>query len=52
MNKYLNLEEKFTLILDDPLGYSFIWDDLKHNDNILIETYKRTPEQDEEYGIN
>jgi len=52
MNKYLNLEDKFTLILDDPLGYSFIWDDLTQTDNIKIETYTRTPEQDDEYGIN
>jgi len=38
LNQMYNGEKKFTLVLDDPLGYTFVWcDDIKKYDINIIE---------------
>lgn len=39
------------MILDDPLGYSFIWREDLSGLNVVIEEYERTEEQDDDFGI-
>lgn len=39
------------MILDDPLGYSFIWREDISGLNVAIEEYERTEEQDDDFGI-
>ena len=48
-----NGEEPFTFVLDDPLANCFIYNPYAPNDDpkILIETYERTPEQNDDLGI-
>lgn len=42
---------KFTLILDDPLGYSFIWKEDLDGYDVRVDEYVRTEEQDDDFGI-
>ena len=46
--------EKFTLILDDPLSNCFIYNPNAPNDDPQIEVtvYERTKEQDDDLGIS
>lgn len=48
-----DLQSKFTLIIDDPLDNSFIQNPYYPQDDprIKAETYKRTDEQDDEFGL-
>ncbi|KAH9605042.1 hypothetical protein KSS87_003136 [Heliosperma pusillum] len=55
MNKLLELEEPWTLIIDDALANSFvspITDDLKDDTQLTSEEYERSWEQNEEFGLN
>ena len=44
----------FTFVLDDPLGNSFVWTDMGEgkDEQLLVEKYERTWEQNEELGLN
>jgi zinc finger protein len=44
----------FTLILDDPLAASYLQNPYapEENPQMTIETYERTEEQNEDYGLN
>ncbi|KAK9065074.1 hypothetical protein SSX86_016457 [Deinandra increscens subsp. villosa] len=53
--KLLNIEEPWTLILDDPLANSFIapaTDDIKDDSQLTFDEYERSWEQNEELGLN
>ncbi|KAF5798192.1 putative Zinc finger, ZPR1-type, ZPR1, A/B domain, ZPR1, zinc finger domain-containing protein [Helianthus annuus] len=53
--KLLNIEEPWTLILDDALANSFIapaTDDIKDDRQLTFEEYERSWEQNEELGLN
>nr|XP_043634393.1 zinc finger protein ZPR1-like [Erigeron canadensis] len=53
--KLLSLEEPWTLIMDDALANSFIapaCDDIKDDQQLTIEEYERSWEQNEELGLN
>ncbi|KAK1423671.1 hypothetical protein QVD17_18978 [Tagetes erecta] len=53
--KLLNIEEPWTLILDDALANSFIapaTDDIKDDHQLSFEEYERSWEQNEELGLN
>uniref|UniRef100_A0A2P2L4Q3 Zinc finger ZPR1-type domain-containing protein n=1 Tax=Rhizophora mucronata TaxID=61149 RepID=A0A2P2L4Q3_RHIMU len=55
LNKLLNIEEPWTLILDDALANSFIapaTDDIKDDCQLTFEEYERSWEQNEELGLN
>ncbi|XP_061351546.1 uncharacterized protein LOC133296557 [Gastrolobium bilobum] len=55
LNKLLSLEEPWTLILDDALANSFVAPvtaDLKDDNQLRIEEYERSWEQNEELGLN
>ncbi|KAJ9172934.1 hypothetical protein P3X46_016121 [Hevea brasiliensis] len=55
LTKLLNVEEPWTLILDDGLANSFIapaTDDIKDDHQLLFEEYGRSWEQNEELGLN
>ncbi|GAA0170558.1 hypothetical protein LIER_24789 [Lithospermum erythrorhizon] len=55
LNKLLNLEEPWTLIIDDALANSFIApaaDDIKDDIQLTFEEYNRSWEQNEELGLN
>lgn len=48
-------ERKITLILDDPVGNSYVQaltDDGNPDDRLTIERYTRSFEQNEELGLN
>ena len=44
----------FTFVLDDPLGNSFVWTELGEgkDEQLQVERYERTWEQNEELGLN
>ena len=44
----------FTFVLDDPLGNSFVWSELAEgqDEQLTVERYERTFEQNEELGLN
>ena len=44
----------FTFVLDDPLGNSFVWTELGEgkDEQLTVERYERTWEQNEELGLN
>lgn len=53
--KLLNLEEHWTLILDDALANSFVapaTDDIGEDNQLTFEEYERSWEQNEELGLN
>lgn len=53
--KILELEEPWTLILDDALASSFVspvTDDMKDDKQLVVEEYERSWEQNEELGLN
>ncbi|XP_071702184.1 uncharacterized protein [Rutidosis leptorrhynchoides] len=53
--KLLNIEEPWTLILDDALANSFIapaTDDIKDDSQLTFDEYERSWEQNEELGLN
>ncbi|XP_021754038.1 zinc finger protein ZPR1-like [Chenopodium quinoa] len=55
LNKLLSLKEPWTLIIDDALANSFVapaTDDFENDDQLKIEDYERTVEQNEEFGLN
>ncbi|CAK7338793.1 unnamed protein product [Dovyalis caffra] len=55
LNKLLNVEEPWTLILDDALANSFVapaTDDIKDDHQLSFEEYERSWEQNEELGLN
>ncbi|GMN60250.1 hypothetical protein TIFTF001_029341 [Ficus carica] len=55
LSKLLNLEEPWTLILDDALANSFVapvTDDIKDDHQLMFEEYERSWEQNEELGLN
>ncbi|XP_074273601.1 uncharacterized protein LOC141597146 [Silene latifolia] len=55
MNKLLEVEEPWTLIIDDALANSFvspITDDIKDDTQLTSEEYERSWEQNEEFGLN
>ncbi|XP_021735966.1 zinc finger protein ZPR1-like [Chenopodium quinoa] len=55
LNKLLSLKEPWTLIIDDALANSFVapaTDDFVNDDQLKIEDYERTVEQNEEFGLN
>ncbi|XP_010435563.1 PREDICTED: zinc finger protein ZPR1-like [Camelina sativa] len=55
LTKLLNLEQRWTLILDDELANSFIspvTDDIKDDHQLTFEEYERSWEQNEELGLN
>ncbi|KAM7500362.1 hypothetical protein LguiA_024776 [Lonicera macranthoides] len=55
LKKLLNVEEPWTLILDDALANSFVapaTDDIKDDHQLRFEEYERTWEQNEELGLN
>ncbi|KAJ7000237.1 Zinc finger protein [Populus alba x Populus x berolinensis] len=55
LNKLLNVEEPWTLILDDALANSFIapaTDNIKDDHQLSYEEYERSWEQNEELGLN
>ncbi|XP_076935701.1 zinc finger chaperone ZPR1-like [Bidens hawaiensis] len=55
LNKLLNIEEPWTLILDDALANSFIapaTDDIKDDRQLTFDEYERSWEQNEELGLN
>lgn len=55
LSKLLSLEEPWTLILDDALSNSFVapaTDDFENDNQLKIEEYERSWEQNEEFGIN
>ena len=49
-----NVEEPFTLIIDDPLSNSYVQNIFypEPDPQLEIETYERTFEQNEEWGLN
>ncbi|KAL0219745.1 hypothetical protein P9112_005398 [Eukaryota sp. TZLM1-RC] len=54
MENLLNLEKPFTIILDDPVGNSYIQatdDDVSKDEGLSVEEYERTASQNEELGI-
>uniref|UniRef100_A0A6N2N8V1 Zinc finger ZPR1-type domain-containing protein n=1 Tax=Salix viminalis TaxID=40686 RepID=A0A6N2N8V1_SALVM len=55
LKKLVNVEEPWTLILDDALANSFIapaTDDIKDDHQLSFEEYERSWEQNEELGLN
>nr|GEW33181.1 zinc finger protein ZPR1-like isoform X1 [Tanacetum cinerariifolium] len=53
--KLMNIEEPWTLILDDALANSFIapvTDDIKDDRQLIFDEYERSWEQNEELGLN
>lgn len=54
LTRLLELNEPFTLIIDDPLSNSFIFliGDIEKDTNLIKEEYERTFEQNEDFGIN
>lgn len=55
LNKLLSLKEPWTLVIDDALANSFVapvTDDIKSDNQLIIEEYERTWEQNEEFGLN
>uniref|UniRef100_A0A2K1R651 ZPR1 jelly-roll domain-containing protein n=1 Tax=Populus trichocarpa TaxID=3694 RepID=A0A2K1R651_POPTR len=55
MFQLLNVEEPWTLILDDALANSFIapaTDNIKDDHQLSYEEYERSWEQNEELGLN
>lgn len=53
--KLLNVDEPWTLILDDALANSFVapvTDDIKDDHQLTFEEYERSWEQNEELGLN
>ncbi|RLN42624.1 hypothetical protein C2845_PM01G27500 [Panicum miliaceum] len=55
LSKLLSLQEPWTLILDDGLAASFVapaTDSLEDDDQLTIEEYQRSWEQNEELGLN
>ncbi|CAL4919207.1 unnamed protein product [Urochloa decumbens] len=55
LSKLLNLQEPWTLILDDGLAASFVapaTDKLEDDKQLTIEEYQRSWEQNEELGLN
>jgi zinc finger protein len=54
LNKLIALETPFTLIIDDPLGNSYV-QNINAPDpdpNMTVEEYDRTWEQNEAFGLN
>lgn len=53
LKSYMNGEQKFTLVFDDPLDNSWIWSPYgaKEDPKLIKETYLRTEEQDIDLGI-
>ncbi|KAL0912772.1 hypothetical protein M5K25_016175 [Dendrobium thyrsiflorum] len=55
LKKLLDLEEPWTLILDDALASSFVapvTDAIEEDKQLHVEEYERTWEQNEELGLN
>ncbi|CAA3017111.1 zinc finger ZPR1-like isoform X1 [Olea europaea subsp. europaea] len=55
IDKLRSLEEPWTLIIDDALSNSFIspaTDDIKDDNQLTLEEYERSWEQNEEMGLN
>ncbi|KAL2473925.1 ZPR1 zinc-finger domain protein [Forsythia ovata] len=55
LDKLKRLEEPWTLIIDDALANSFIapaTDDIKDDNQLILEEYERSWEQNEELGLN
>lgn len=55
LDKLRNLEEPWTLIIDDALANSFIapvFDNIKDDHQLTFEEYERSWEQNEELGLN
>lgn len=53
--KLLNLEQPWTLIMDDAMASSFVspaTDDIEDDKQLVVEEYDRTWEQNEELGLN
>jgi len=54
LQECIELKRKFTMILDDPLGNSFIQNPYypKADPRVIVEEYERTAEQNEELGLS
>ncbi|KAJ3115671.1 hypothetical protein HDU96_000219 [Phlyctochytrium bullatum] len=54
LKKAIDLEVPYTLILDDPLGNSYLQNPYAPDEdpNMIVELYDRTFEQNEELGLN
>ena len=54
LQECIDLKRKFTIILDDPLGNSFIQNPNypEPDPKILVEVYARTEEQNDDLGLN
>ncbi|KAJ3242158.1 NAD-dependent protein deacetylase sirtuin-2 [Chytriomyces hyalinus] len=54
LTKALNVETPYTIVLDDPLGTSFLQNIYAPDPDpdLTTETYERTVEQNEDYGLN
>ena len=52
MNKALNNEIEFSLVLEDPLANSFVQLAREDDDQVVSEEYERTDEEREELGLN
>ncbi|CAI9760036.1 unnamed protein product [Fraxinus pennsylvanica] len=55
LDKLKNLDEPWTLIIDDALANSFVspvTDDIKDDNELTFEEYERSWEQNEELGLN
>ncbi|XP_073273551.1 uncharacterized protein [Primulina huaijiensis] len=55
LEKLKSLEEPWTLIIDDALANSFVapaTDELKDDNQLILEEYERSSEQNEELGLN
>lgn len=55
MDRLINGDDKATLILNDPAGNSYVQslaDDGQLDDQLTIEKYTRSFEQNEELGLN
>ena len=54
LDELIEGNKPFTFVLDDPLGNSFVWSELAEgaDEQLRVERYERTFEQNEELGLN
>ncbi|RMZ90687.1 hypothetical protein DV736_g2068, partial [Chaetothyriales sp. CBS 134916] len=52
LNKAINAEVEFDIILEDPLANSFVQETRDNDPQVKSEDYERTPEEMEELGLN
>ncbi|RMD41347.1 hypothetical protein DV735_g3802, partial [Chaetothyriales sp. CBS 134920] len=52
LNKAINAELEFDIVLEDPLANSFVQEARDNDPQVKSEDYERTPEEREELGLN